>query len=138
MDGFITCHKPLVYTHCNHVKNKIKGFCTHKLLLLINVCISLIIGGQHTYFYVQQHLRVSSGHLTIIPSRSKFECAFICEKDETCGIANYDSLNSMCEFVKRGMGVSKIAADTTEEWKLLGRKNLNKNRKNYFYYYSYN
>ena len=108
------------------LKIKSKDFAL--VLLLVNLCISLIIGGQHTYFYVQQHLQALSGHLTIIPSRSKFECTFICEKDEKCGIANYDSLNSMCEWVKRGMGVLEIAADTTttEEWKLLGKKNLSK------------
>ena len=41
-------------------------------LLLINLYISLIIGGQHTYFYVQQHLRALSGHLTTIPAQSNW------------------------------------------------------------------
>ena len=65
-----------------------------------------------------------------MPAQSKLECAFICKKDEMCGIANYDNLNSMCEFVPEGMGVSYIVEDTTEKWEVLGKNIHNKSINN--------
>ena len=44
-----------------------------------------------------------------------------------CGIANYDKLNSMCEVVPEGMGVSYIVEDTTDTWEMLGTTIQNKN-----------
>ena len=74
-----------------------------------------------TYFYVKQHLRAASGYRNSMLAQSKLECAFICKKDEMYGIANYDNLNSMCELVAEGVGVSYIVADTTERWEMLGK-----------------
>ena len=91
------------------------------VLLLINVCIPLIVGTTGTYFYVRQHLRASAWHRTAISARSKFECAFICKKDEMCGIANYGNLNSICESMQEGRVVSDIATETTEKWEMLGK-----------------
>ena len=60
-------------------------------------------------------------------AQSAFECACICKQDEMCGIANYDKLNSMCEVVPEGMGVSYIVEDTTDTWEMLGTTIKNKN-----------
>ena len=89
-----------------------------------------MIGKGDTYFYVKQHLRAASGYRMTMPAQSKFECAFICKKDEMCGIANYDNLNLMCEVVPEGIDVSYVVEDTTERWKMLGKTIQNKTVKN--------
>ena len=91
------------------LKIKSRDFAT--VLLFIHLFIPYMIGNQDTYFYVKQHLRAVSEYRTM-PAQSNLECAFSCKKNEKCGIANYDNLNSMCEFVQEGVGVSYIAADS--------------------------
>ena len=93
------------------------------VVLLINACIPFMIGNQNTYFYVRHHLRALSEHLTTIPAQSKLECAWICEKNEKCGIANYDNIDSLCELVQERMDVSEIVTNTTIGWHLLGKRN---------------
>ena len=90
------------------------------VLFLLHLKTPLIIGEQNTYFYVQQHLRAVSGHLSSIPAQSKMQCAFICNENEMCGIANYANENFVCELVQQGMGVSEIATETTGGWQMLG------------------
>ena len=116
----VHCLKQLGIKTVIMFKIKSSGFAI--LLLLIMLCIPLIIGNPDTYFYVKQHLRAVSGYRSTMPAKSKLECAFICTKDEKCGIANYDNLNSMCESVPEGMAVSYIAAGTTGRWEMLGKK----------------
>ena len=86
------------------------------LLLFISLCIPLIIGNPNTYFYLKHYLRAASGYRTTMPAQSKLECASFCKKNEMCGIANYDNLNSMCEFMPEGVCVSYITVDSTERW----------------------
>ena len=110
-------------------KIKSRDFAT--VLLLIHFFIPFMIVNQDTQFYVNQHLRAASGYRFTMPAQSKLECAFICKKDKICGIAKYDNLNSMCEFVPEGMGVSYIVEDTTDKWEILGKNIQNKTIDNF-------
>ena len=92
------------------------------VFFLTKLCIHFVSGDPGTYFYIKQNLRAVSGYRSTMPAQSKFECAFICTKDEKCGIANYDNVNSMCQSVPVGMAVSYIAAGTTGRWEMLGKK----------------
>ena len=93
-------------------------------LIFIKVVTSLIVDKTGTYYYVLQHFRAVAEHNSTIPVRSTFECAKICNNDESCVIANYgtrDGHKYVCELMSMQSHVSDLSTEISTEGQTLGK-----------------
>ena len=93
------------------------------IFLLVNICVTISVTMKQKYYREVLHSRAFATENRIASVSSKSQCAYECNKDDSCIFANFGGIRNgydfECELMTVDSDLSGVAA--TEDWRILGR-----------------